>query len=86
MGIVKDRFRQKADAMAAEIKELLKEHGNKKIGEVQLSQVYQGAGWDPFSRVFHSRTSAKITKSNRRLGTFAGRIVLFDAGGRTSHG
>ena len=42
MGIVKDRFKAKADAMAAEIKELLKENGNKKIGEVQLSQVYQG--------------------------------------------
>ena len=28
--------------MATEIKELLKEHGNKKIGEVTLSQIYQG--------------------------------------------
>jgi len=42
MGIVKDRFKVKADAMAAKIKDLLKEHGNKAIGEVQLSQVYQG--------------------------------------------
>lgn len=42
MGVLKDRFKAKADAQAAEIKELLKEHGNKKIGEVQLSQVYQG--------------------------------------------
>src|SRR5215212_260492 len=42
MGIIKDRFKAKADSMAAEIKELLKEHGNKKIGEVQLSQIYQG--------------------------------------------
>lgn len=42
MGIVKDRFKAKADLMAVEIKELLKEHGNKVIGEVQLSQVYQG--------------------------------------------
>src|SRR5213593_576645 len=42
MGIIKDRFKSKADAMAAEIKDLLKEHGNKKIGEVQLSQIYQG--------------------------------------------
>src|SRR5215471_8373031 len=42
MGIVKDRFKAKADAMAAEIKDLLKEHGNKKIGEVHLSQIYQG--------------------------------------------
>src|SRR3954468_9539542 len=42
MGIVKDRFKQKADSMAAEIKELLKEHGTRKIGEVTLAQVYQG--------------------------------------------
>lgn len=42
MGVLKERFKVKADAQAAEIKELLKEHGNKKIGEVQLSQIYQG--------------------------------------------
>src|SRR5438045_4808690 len=28
--------------MSDEIKELFKEHGTKKIGEVQLAQVYQG--------------------------------------------
>lgn len=38
----KDRFKTKADTVAAEIKELLKEHGSKKIGEVTLSQIYQG--------------------------------------------
>ncbi len=42
MGIIKERFKAKADASGAEIKELLKEHGNKVIGEVTLSQVYQG--------------------------------------------
>jgi citrate synthase len=42
MGILKDRFKIKAEASAAEIKDLLKQHGNKKIGEVQLSQIYQG--------------------------------------------
>ncbi len=42
MGIIKDRFKAKADATGTEIKELLKEHGNKKIGEVTLSQIYQG--------------------------------------------
>jgi citrate synthase len=42
MGEIKDRFKEKADAVGQEIKELLKEHGSKKIGEVQLSQVYQG--------------------------------------------
>ncbi len=42
MGIIKDRFKEKGDALAAEIKDLLKEHGTKKIGDVQLSQIYQG--------------------------------------------
>ncbi len=42
MGIMKDRFKAKADASAKEIKEILKEHGSRKIGEVQLSQVYNG--------------------------------------------
>lgn len=42
MGIIKDRFKAKSDAAFIEIKELLKEHGTKVIGEVQLSQIYQG--------------------------------------------
>jgi len=42
MGILKDRFKVKSEASAAEVKDLLKQHGSKKIGEVQLSQVYQG--------------------------------------------
>src|SRR5688572_21603508 len=42
MGIIKDRFKIKADQVTSEIKDLLKEHGNKKIGEVTLSQIYQG--------------------------------------------
>jgi citrate synthase len=42
MGIVKERFKNVADKKAAEIKDLLKEHGNKVIGEVTLSQIYQG--------------------------------------------
>ena len=42
MAIIKDRFKEKADAASVEIKDLLKEHGTKKIGEVQLSQIYQG--------------------------------------------
>ncbi len=42
MGVLKDRFKAKADQLGGEIKELLKEHGNKVIGEVQLSQIYQG--------------------------------------------
>src|ERR1700683_573371 len=42
MGILKDKFKLKSDAMATEIKDLLKENGNKKVGEVTLSQIYQG--------------------------------------------
>jgi citrate synthase len=42
MGVIKERFKAKADVLAAEIKDILKEHGSKTIGEVQLSQVYQG--------------------------------------------
>jgi len=42
MASLKEAFKEKADATAAEIKDLIKEHGNKKIGEVTLSQVYQG--------------------------------------------
>ncbi len=42
MGIIKDRFKAKADIANADVKNLIKEHGNKKIGEVTLAQVYQG--------------------------------------------
>ena len=42
MEILKNKFKIKADEVGIEIKELLKEHGNKKIGEVTLNQVYQG--------------------------------------------
>ncbi len=42
MGVIKELFKAKADSTAAEIKELLKEHGNKVIGEVTLSQIFQG--------------------------------------------
>jgi citrate synthase len=42
MGVLKDTFKLKAEAAGAEIKEILKEHGNKVIGEVTLAQVYQG--------------------------------------------
>jgi citrate synthase len=42
MGIIKDRFRQKADIVSAEIKDIVKTHGNRKIGEVTLAQIYQG--------------------------------------------
>src|ERR1700756_3327290 len=42
MAIIKDRFKEKADAVGVEIKDIIKEHGTKKVGEVTLAQIYQG--------------------------------------------
>src|ERR1700761_6785294 len=42
MSFTKERFKTKADELSGEIKEILKEHGNDKIGEVTLAQIYQG--------------------------------------------
>ncbi len=39
---IKERFKVKADTVSAEIKQMLKEHGSKVVGEVTLSQIYQG--------------------------------------------
>ncbi len=39
---IKERFKIKADILSSEIKDILKEHGSKKIGEVTLSQIYSG--------------------------------------------
>lgn len=42
MGYIKERFKAKADALGQEIKDLLSEHGDKKLGEVSVRQVYSG--------------------------------------------
>ena len=42
MATVKERFKTAAEKANADTKELLKEHGGKKIGEVTLAQIYQG--------------------------------------------
>jgi len=42
MESLKEKFKAKAEQLATEIKDILKEHGNKVIGQVQLAQVYQG--------------------------------------------
>ncbi len=39
---IKEKFKIKADSLNAEVKDILKEHGSKKIGEVTLSQIYSG--------------------------------------------
>jgi citrate synthase len=42
MEVLKERFKAKADLVSTEIRDIIKEHGNRKIGEVTLSQIYQG--------------------------------------------
>lgn len=42
MGYIKDLFKVKADEQNKEIKSILEQHGNLKIDEVTLAQVYQG--------------------------------------------
>jgi citrate synthase len=42
MELLKEKFRAKAEAAGLEIKEIIKTHGSKKVGEVTLAQVYQG--------------------------------------------
>ncbi|RAI98400.1 citrate synthase [Chitinophaga skermanii] len=42
MSYIKDKFKVKADELSAEVKELIKNHGNTKIEDVTLAQVYQG--------------------------------------------
>jgi citrate synthase len=39
---LKNLFKAKAEKQATEVKEILKEHGAKKMGEVQLAQAFQG--------------------------------------------
>jgi citrate synthase len=39
---IKEKFKVKAENLNTEIKDILKEHGSKKIGEVTLSQIYSG--------------------------------------------
>ncbi len=42
MELLKEKFRVKAETAGLEIKEIIKTHGTKKVGEVTLAQVYQG--------------------------------------------
>jgi citrate synthase len=42
MGYIKDQFKKIADEQAAEIKQLIAEHGNVSLGEVTVAQAYQG--------------------------------------------
>jgi citrate synthase len=42
MGYIKEKFKVKAEELNAEVKDLVKNHGNMKIEDVTLAQVYQG--------------------------------------------
>ncbi len=42
MGFVKQRFKEKADALALDIKDILSNHGDKKLGDVTVQQAYSG--------------------------------------------
>ncbi|MBL7728556.1 MAG: citrate (Si)-synthase, partial [Dinghuibacter sp.] len=42
MGVLRDKFQENAAIAAAEIKDLVKNHGNMKVDEVTLAQIYQG--------------------------------------------
>ena len=42
MDTLKEKFAAKALPMATEVKALIKEHGDKKLGEYTVAQVYQG--------------------------------------------
>lgn len=42
MNSLKSNFKAKSEVLATEIKEMLKEHGDKKIGEITLKQIYTG--------------------------------------------
>lgn len=42
MGYLKDTFYKKSEELAAEIRGILKEYGDKQVDEVHISQIYQG--------------------------------------------
>ncbi|WP_295125802.1 citrate (Si)-synthase, eukaryotic [uncultured Chitinophaga sp.] len=42
MSYIKEKFKVKADELSAEVKDLLKNHGSKVIGDVTIAQAYQG--------------------------------------------
>ncbi|WP_341841277.1 citrate (Si)-synthase, eukaryotic [Chitinophaga caseinilytica] len=42
MSYIKEKFKAKADELGAEVKDLLKNHGTKKLDDVTVAQAYQG--------------------------------------------
>ncbi len=62
MGILKDRFKIKAEASGAELKDLLKQHGNKKDRRSSVISDLPGYAWDnrPCVRNFITRCKEGI--------------------------
>ena len=101
MGIVKDRFKAKADTVGCRDQRLLKEHGNKVIGEVHLSQIYQGmrgmTGLVTETSLLDAQEGIrfrgysipelreKLPKAPGGIRTIARRIILPDADWRTAN-
>jgi citrate synthase len=42
MDSLKEKFKEKATPMAAEVKDIIKNHGDLKLGEITIAQAYQG--------------------------------------------
>ncbi len=42
MDKLKEKFKGKAEVLSAEIKDIIKNHGDLKLGEITVAQVYQG--------------------------------------------
>ncbi|HTO14837.1 MAG TPA: citrate (Si)-synthase, eukaryotic [Edaphocola sp.] len=42
MGVIKERFKLKADSVSAEIKEILANHGDMKLGDITIQSAYSG--------------------------------------------
>src|SRR6478672_13085373 len=42
MDPLKEKFKAKAEVLSAEIKDIIKNHGDLKLGEITVAQVYQG--------------------------------------------
>ncbi len=97
MGVIKDKFKAKADVVSAEVKEIVKNYGDRIIGEVKLSQIYQGmrgiTGLVTETSLLDSQDGIrfrgysipelqrKTSESRRGQRTFARGIILFNAGG-----
>ena len=101
MGVIKDKFKEKADNLSAEVKDILKNHGDRIIGEVKLSQIYQGmrgiTGLVTETSLLDSQDGIrfrgysipelreKLPKAEGGTEPLARRFILFNAGWRIAY-